>query len=94
MRTYCIANIDCIHPFFNKMDEYAFACKNVFNKTLYEYRQNFFYQEPLLTAFDMINYLSNKKKKIMFQQKSNNKQLNKFTNQLSLQLRNQNYHVI
>ena len=62
MRTYCIANIDCIHPFFNKMDEYAFACKNVFNKTLYEYRQNFFYQEPLLTAFDMINYLSNKKK--------------------------------
>ena len=63
MRTYCIANIDCIHPFFNKMDEYAFACKNVFNKTLYEYRQNFFYQEPLLTAFDMINYLSNKEKK-------------------------------
>ena len=62
MRTYCIANIDCIHPFFNKMDEYAFACKNVFNKTLYEYRQNFFYQEPLLTAFDMINYLSNKEK--------------------------------
>ena len=62
MRTYCIANIDCIHPFFDKMDEYAFACKNVFNKTLYEYRQNFFYQEPLLTAFDMINYLSNKEK--------------------------------
>ena len=44
------------------MDEYAFACKNVFNKTLYEYRQNFFYQEPLLTAFDMINYLSYKEK--------------------------------
>jgi len=63
MRTYCIANIDCIHPFFDKMDEYAFACKNVFNSALYEYRQNFFYQEPLLTAFDMINYLSNKEKK-------------------------------
>ena len=63
MRTYCIANIDCIHPFYQKMDEYAFACKNIFNKTLYEYRQNFFYQEPLLTAFDMINYLSNKEKK-------------------------------
>ena len=62
MRTYCIANIDCIHPFYQKMDEYAFACKNIFNKTLYEYRQNFFYQEPLLTAFDMINYLSNKEK--------------------------------
>ena len=63
MRTYCIANIDCIHPFYQKMDEYAFACKNICNKTLYEYRQNFFYQEPLLTAFDMINYLSNKEKK-------------------------------
>ena len=58
MRTYCIANIDCIHPFFDKMDKYAFACKNVFNSTLYEYRQNFFHGEDLWSAFDMINYLS------------------------------------
>lgn len=58
MRTYCIAHIDCIHSFFDKMDEYAFACKNVYNSTLYEYRQNFFHGEELWPAFDMINYLS------------------------------------
>ena len=61
MRTYCIANIDCIHPFFDKMDEYAFACKNVFNSALYEYKQNFFNGEDLWSAFDMINYLSKQK---------------------------------
>ena len=61
-RTYVIANIHSQHPLFDKMDEYAFECKNLYNSTLYQYRQNFFYQEPLLTAFDMINYLSNKEK--------------------------------
>ena len=57
-RTYVIANIHSQHPFFDKVDEYSFECKNVFNSALYEYRQNFFHGEDLWSAFDMINYLS------------------------------------
>lgn len=60
MRTLCISNINKHHPYFEKIDEYAFACKNVFNTALYEYRQNFFHQEELWYYFDMIYYLKEK----------------------------------
>ena len=63
-RTYVIANIHSQHPFFNKMDEYAFECKNVFNSALYEYRQNFFNGEKLLSAFDMINHIKSHQTKV------------------------------
>lgn len=60
MRTLCISNINKHHPYFEKIDEYAFACKNVFNTALYEYRQNFFHQEELWSCFDMISYFKEK----------------------------------
>ena len=63
-RTYVIANIHSQHPLFDKMDEYSFECKNVFNSTLYEYRQKFFNNEKLLSSFDMINYLKSHETKI------------------------------
>jgi transposase, IS605 orfB family len=46
------------------MDEYAFECKNLYNSTLYQYRQNFFNGEKLLSAFDMINYLKSHETKV------------------------------
>ena len=52
-RTYIIANYFCEH-----LDEYAFACKNLYNSTLYEYRQRFFNHEPLLSAYDMFDVMS------------------------------------
>lgn len=60
MRTLCISNINKHHPYFEKIDEYAFACKNVYNTALYEYRQNFFHQEELWSCFDMICYFKEK----------------------------------
>ena len=52
-RTYIIANYFC-----KRLDEYAFACKNLYNSTLYEYRQRFFNHEPLLSAYDMFDVMS------------------------------------
>ena len=52
-RTYIIANYFC-----ERLDEYAFACKNLYNSTLYEYRQMFFNHEPLLSAYDMFDVMS------------------------------------
>ena len=46
------------------MDEYAFECKNVFNSSLYEYRQNFFNGKKLLSAFDMMNHLKSHQTKL------------------------------
>lgn len=63
-RTYVIANIHSQHPFFDKMDEYAFECKNLYNSTLYQYRQNFFNGKKLLSAFDMINHLKSHETKV------------------------------
>ena len=63
-RTYVIANIHSHHPFFKELDEYAFECKNVFNSTLYEYRQNFFNGKKLLSSFDMINHLKSLETKV------------------------------
>ena len=63
-RTYVIANIHSHHPLFKELDEYAFECKNVFNSALYEYRQNFFNREKLLSAFDMINHLKSHQTKL------------------------------
>jgi putative transposase len=63
-RTYAIANIHSQHPFFDKVDEYSFECKNVFNSALYEYRQNFFHGEDLWSAFDMINHLKSLETKV------------------------------
>ena len=34
-KSYVIANIAKTHPYFNKLDEFAFECKNVYNSTLY-----------------------------------------------------------
>lgn len=63
-RTYVIANIHSHHPLFKELDEYAFECKNVFNSTLYEYRQNFFNGKKLLSSFDMINHLKSHQTKV------------------------------
>ena len=63
-RTYVIANIHSHHTLFDKMDEYAFECKNLYNSTLYQYRQNFFNGEKLLSAFDMINHLKSHETKV------------------------------
>lgn len=63
-RTYVIANIHSHHPLFKELDEYAFECKNVFNSALYEYRQNFFNGEKLLSAFDMINHIKSHQTKV------------------------------
>lgn len=63
-RTYVIANIHSQHPFFDKMDEYAFECKNLYNSTLYQYRQNFFNGKKLLSSFDMINHLKSHQTKV------------------------------
>lgn len=63
-RTYVIANIHSHHPLFDKMDEYAFECKNLYNSTLYQYRQNFFKGKKLLSAFDMINHLKSHETKV------------------------------
>jgi len=63
-RTYVIANIHSQHPLFDKMDEYAFECKNLYNSTLYQYRQNFFNGKKLLSAFDMINHLKSHETKV------------------------------
>ena len=48
----------------NKMDEYAFECNNLYNSTLYQYRQNFFNGKKLLSAFDMINHLKSHETKV------------------------------
>ena len=63
-RTYVIANIHSQHPLFDKMDEYAVECKNLYNSTLYQYRQNFFNGEKLLSAFDMMNHLKSHQTKV------------------------------
>ena len=52
-RTYIIANYFCEH-----LDEYAFACKNLYNSTLYEYRQMFFNGEGMISAYDMFDVMS------------------------------------
>ena len=52
-RTYIIANYFC-----ERLDEYAFACKNLYNSTLYEYRQMFFNGEGMISAYDMFNVMS------------------------------------
>ena len=52
-RTYIIANYFCEH-----LDEYAFACKNLYNSTLYEYRQMFFNGEGMISAYDMFDIMS------------------------------------
>lgn len=60
-KSYVIANIAKTHPYFNKLDEFAFECKNVYNSTLYQYRQNYFNNLELISAFDMISLLKNMK---------------------------------
>ena len=52
-RTYIIANYFC-----ERLDEYAFACKNLYNSTLYEYRQMFFNGEGMISAYDMFDVMS------------------------------------
>ena len=52
-RTYIIANYFC-----KRLDEYAFACKNLYNSTLYEYRQMFFNGEGMISAYDMFDVMS------------------------------------
>ena len=52
-RTYIIANYFC-----KRLDEYAFACKNLYNSTLYEYRQMFFNGEGIISAYDMFDVMS------------------------------------
>ena len=45
LKTYILANIRPNNMYFDKIDQYAYECKNIYNSTLYEYRQNFFHQE-------------------------------------------------
>ena len=52
-RTYIIANYFCEH-----LDEYSFACKNLYNSTLYEYRQMFFNGKGMISAYDMFDVMS------------------------------------
>lgn len=49
-KSYVIANIAKTHPYFNKLDEFAFECKNVYNSTLYQYRQNYFNNLELISG--------------------------------------------
>ena len=60
LKTYILANIRPNHMYFDNIDQYAYECKNIYNSTLYEYRQNFFHQEELWTAYDMISYFKEK----------------------------------
>ena len=52
-RTYIIANYFC-----ERLDQYAFECKNIYNSTLYEYRQMFFNGEGMISAYDMFDVMA------------------------------------
>ena len=52
-RTYIIANI----KEDKLLDDYAFVCKNLFNSTLYQYRQRFFSNLELISDYDMFDVM-------------------------------------
>lgn len=52
-RTYVIANI----KEDKLIDDYAFVCKNLFNSTLYQYRQRFFSNLELISDYDMFDVM-------------------------------------
>ena len=58
IRSYIIANIKSGNEYFDTLDDYSFACKNLYNSTLYEYRQMFFHGEGMVSDYQMFDIMS------------------------------------